>query len=126
MKKVVLFLGIALFLSGCSVPQPPYVMGKYQHNLFLYYGGRLDDEEFLQTLLASEKEANEKGIPLAPGLYAEIGTLYLNKGNRKEAMAYYTKEGETWVQGKPFMDTLVQNLKKIPTEKTKDKVEGTK
>ena len=120
-----MILGLSLLVSGCAVPEP-YVMGKYQHNLFLYYGGKLDDEEFLQTLLASENEANEKGIPLAPGLYAEIGTLYLNKGDRDKAMEYYTKEGQTWKQGKPFMDTLIQNLKKITATKDGLKKEESK
>ena len=62
----------------------------------------------------------EKQI-VPPGLYAELGTLYLQEGDAEKAKKYYAKERDAWPESKTLMDTLIKNLdsRKKVLEKSK-------
>ena len=49
---------------------------------------------------------------IAPGLYAELGTLYLQAGDSTKAVAMYAKEREAWPESRYLMDSLINNVAK--------------
>lgn len=111
MKKTLILL-VALSsvaLSGCA-PGSRWTWNNYQEHLYDYYAQKLSDAEYVEFLLQAEKDSQNGNTKLAPGLYAEIGTLYLRMGQEKEAVGYYQKEAEAWPEAKPFMDALIKGL----------------
>jgi hypothetical protein len=50
---------------------------------------------------------------MPPGLYAELGTLYLQMGEQVKAIAMYVKERDTWPESKSLMDALIKNLRRL-------------
>ena len=47
---------------------------------------------------------------VAPGLFAELGTLYLQSGDAEKAKVLYVRERNTWPESKTLMNALIQNL----------------
>lgn len=108
-KFVILSALTALALSGCATKER-IVWNNYQDNLYDFYSQKITDEEYIATLLEAEQTSQEQSIPLAPGLYAEIGTFYARAGKLGEAIPYYKLEAQTWPESKPFMDKLVAGI----------------
>ncbi|MGE5622651.1 MAG: DUF4810 domain-containing protein, partial [Bacillota bacterium] len=51
----------------------------------------------LQEHIAALEKSNQK---VAPGLYAELGTLYLQTGAQDKAIAMYMRERDTWPESR--------------------------
>lgn len=70
----------------------------------------------LTYLLGAVSEAEQRKVKLAPGLYAEIGTMLIRLNRPAEAPKYYRLEAETWPESAGFMNTVAdaieRNLKK--------------
>ena len=47
-----------------------------------------------------------------PGLYAELGTLYLEAGDTQTAIDYYQKEQDAWPESQHLMTSLITTLSK--------------
>ena len=58
---------------------------------------------------------------IPPGMYAELGTLYLQEGLTDKARIYYAKERDTWAESKTLMDLLIKNLDSRPKAIEKSK-----
>lgn len=71
--------------------------------------------------LIIETEQNKQKVP--PGIYAELGTLYLNEGASDKAIAQYTKERNAWPESRGMMDQLIKTLerRKAATEEVPTK-----
>ncbi len=119
MKTLSLIVGLSAtaLLTGCAMP-PDLAWNHYDNHLYNYYGQKMDQNQYMETLLATEKEVKDKHILMSPGIYAEIGTLYLKMGKKDEAIQYYHKEGDTWVQAKPLMDTLIAGIQRTSKKST--------
>jgi hypothetical protein len=69
--------------------------------------------EALRLGLEAHISATEKnGQKVAPGLYAELGTLYLQGGASDKAIAMYSREREAWPESKGLMDAMIKNLER--------------
>lgn len=113
MKKR-LFLVIAsssLLLTGCG-SNTKWAWNNYQDHLFDYYGQSINDEEYLNFLLATIDESKSRNVRVAPGLYAEIGTRYARAGKYNEAITYYELERKTWPESQSFMTALIDGIKR--------------
>jgi len=107
------FLLLPVFiLAGCLTETGLYRWSGYNQQLFDYYQNPETAEEFRLQMEATVLEAEKDGMRVAPGLYAEIGTLYLQKGDRTGAVSWYKKERETWPESVVLMDALILNLEK--------------
>ena len=73
--------------------------------------------EFRQGLELHISKMESSNQKVAPGLYAELGTLYLQAGDANKAIAMYTKEREVWPESRGLMDALITNLAKRASEK---------
>ena len=105
---------LIVFISGCAAPKL-YQWGGYEKNLYDSYK---DPNQFeamrieLESVIASNSSSGQK-IP--PGMYAELGTLYLQKGDSNKAIEFYKKERDIWPESKGLMTALIQNLERRPS-----------
>jgi hypothetical protein len=109
MRLIVLISTLTLlFLTGCA--QNKYNWSGYDKGLYQAYK---DPSQIvaLQIKLQEVVDALEKEKQVVPpGLYAELGTLYLQEGNAEKAKTYYAKERDAWPESKTLMDVLIKNL----------------
>lgn len=104
----------ALVLSGCSSgPSSRYAWNNYSTHLYDYEAQKIDNEQMLEYLKQAVEESKTRSVKLAPGLYAEIGTLLVRMGRMEEAAEYYKLEAENWPESAPFMNTLAANITKL-------------
>ena len=106
----------AAILSGCATVPRQYEWGGYETLLFAAYKDP-SKTEALTVGLENQINALEQGKgKVAPGLYAELGTLYLQAGAPDKAITMYTRERDTWPESRGLMNALIQNLERRQAE----------
>jgi hypothetical protein len=109
--RFVTIVFMALALVGCKA-QPIYNWGGYESMLYAGYKDPTKMEEMklgLESHIAAMDKSNQK---IAPGLLAELGTLYLQSGSTDKAISMYTRERDTWPESKGLMDAMIKNLER--------------
>lgn len=61
----------------------------------------------LEKHISSVEQSKQK---VAPGLYAELGTLYLQQGNNAKAIDLYSKERDAWPESKSLMSAMIASV----------------
>jgi hypothetical protein len=110
MKIIQLALvGLALTLTGCAVKQGLYDWGGYDGLLYQSYKDPTTVTGNIQKLEAhiQKLEAGNQKVP--PGLYADLGTMLLQAGEKTKAQASFRKERELWPESATLMDALINN-----------------
>lgn len=105
-------LVLSISLAGCASSRGAYDWGEYDELLYQSYKDPTKIEDFrikLETHLVALESSN--GF-VAPGLYADLGTLYLEAGDTERAIGFYEKEREAWPESKYLMDALITNLER--------------
>jgi len=102
----------SLALAGCAT-NSLYQWGGYEEGLYASYKDATQAEALRLKLEAHIQATEQSGRKVAPGLYAEVGTLYLQAGNRKQAIGWYQRERQAWPESAPLMTTMVQNLERL-------------
>jgi hypothetical protein len=108
-------LGIAsavFLLDGCAQKGQLYQWQDYDRQLYSYYKDPTTSKAFLLKLETQALALESAGQVPPPGIYAEIGTLYLEGGDVKTAASYYKKEAAAWPPSAPLMNTLVSALER--------------
>lgn len=103
---------IVLFSLGGCASNSLYQWGGYERALYSGYKDPTKMEELrvkLETLIADTEKTKQK---VAPGLYAELGTLYLQSGSIDKAIGMYSKERDAWPESKQLMTAMIQNLER--------------
>ncbi|ARU30339.1 DUF4810 domain-containing protein [Sulfuriferula sp. AH1] len=100
-----------LVLGGCAA-QPMYNWGGYESMLYKGYKDPAKMEEMKVGLEKHIAAMDKTGQKIAPGLLAELGTLYLQSGSSDKAVAMYTRERDTWPESKGLMDAMIKNLER--------------
>ena len=104
-------LPIVALLAGCAAPSL-YQWGGYDRALYAGYKDPNKMETLrlqLETHIAAMEKAKQK---VAPGLYAELGTLYLQAGSSDKAIGLYSQERNAWPESKGLMTAMIQNLER--------------
>lgn len=107
--RLVLLAILALSLAGCAT-QNRYQWGGYEDMLYQGYKDPNKMEVLrtsLETHISSMEQSKQK---VAPGLYAELGTLYLQQGNTAKAIDLYSKERDAWPESKGLMNAMIANV----------------
>ena len=117
MIRNVFIVVVTLALAACV--QRIYDWNNYDANLYRYYKDPTSAEKFRVGMEAHLKELEEKKQRPAPGLYAELGTLYLERGDRSTAAIYYAKERDAWPESRYLMDTMLQAMRSPAKEAEK-------
>jgi hypothetical protein len=101
----------AIALGGCAV-QPVYNWGSYESMLYAGYKDPAKMEEMRIGLENHIVAMDKSGQKIAPGLLAELGTLYLQSGATDKAILMYTRERDTWPESKGLMDVMIKNIER--------------
>ena len=107
-----LLIVCSLLLGGCATRPALYQWGGYDELLYQSYKTPATAQTArtkLEAHIASLEKSQQK---VAPGLYAELGTFYLQGGDTAKAVSYYTKERNAWPESRGLMDALIGNLNK--------------
>jgi len=110
--KLIGFGLCGLLLSGCAYRAPIYQWGGYDALLYQSYKNPEKAVEFRVGLEKHIALMEQTKLVVAPGLYAELGTMYLQEGDPKKAVEMYTKERDTWPESKGLMDALIKTTEK--------------
>lgn len=119
--KIVALLLCSLFMTGCAT-RSIYQWGGYDAMLYQSYKSPEKAVEFRQGLESHIAKMEQSKQKVAPGLYAELGTLYLQAGDAAQAVAMYTKEREAWLESRGLMDSLINNVGKRASPKAETKI----
>jgi len=106
-----LALTVLAVLSGCASPSL-YQWGGYDQNLYAGYKDTTKMESLRLKLEAHLGELEKSKQKVAPGLYAELGTLYLQAGAADKALGFYAKERDAWPESRVLMTSLIQNIER--------------
>lgn len=116
-KKIgLLTITTAVFImAGCSSqPKPLYSYGNYSES---YYGSKKElTQESALALQESIKRAienteNSRSGRVAPGMYANLGYIYLKAGKTQEAILSFEQEKVTYPESAHFMDRMINKIK---------------
>ena len=110
--KILLLLVCGLLMTGCANRSGLYQWGGYDAMLYQSYKNPEKAIEFRQGLELHINKMEQAQQKTAPGLYAELGTLYLQEGDTSKAVAMYAKERDAWPESKGLMDSLINNVGK--------------
>ncbi len=111
MLRLLLILPIVMALGGCATPTL-YQWGGYEEALYAGYKDPTKMEALRLKLEAHIAEMEKSAQKVAPGLYAELGTLYLQAGSSDKAVAMYSRERDTWPESRGLMNMMIQNLER--------------
>jgi len=89
-----------------------YKWGSYDEMLYQSYKSPEKSDAFRESLELHLTKMEQSQQKVAPGLYAELGTLYLQAGDRGKAVSFYIKERDAWPESKGLMETLITNIGK--------------
>lgn len=112
MTKTLSLCALAVALGGCASSKL-YGWGGYEDGLYQAYKDPTQAEALRLKLQALAQEAEKSGQKMAPGLYAEVGTLYLQAGSRRDAMDWYARERSAWPESAQLMTAMIENLQRL-------------
>lgn len=115
MTKLFIVVTLAV-LAGCAA-RPQYQWGGYDELLYRSYQDPAQVDTMRTTLEKNIVALEQSKQRIAPGLYAELGTLYLQKGDAKIAKSYYAKERDAWPESKRLMNVMIKNVERKETTK---------
>ena len=111
MKKSIVAIWVAALASGCANNRI-YEWDNYDTKLYNYYKNPTSAEEMRVSMQEHFKTLESHNLKPGPGMYAELGTLYLEGGDRTSAAEWYRKERDAWPESRPMMDAMLTNLQK--------------
>lgn len=106
---------LGLTLGACAKPTPLYVYGDYSES---YYKDKktANEESRLKLEAAMEKAigeaANSRSGRVPPGMYANLGYMYLQDGKAQEAISLFEKEKAVYPEAAHFMDRIIAKVEK--------------
>jgi len=102
----------ALVMGGCVTTTPIYQWGGYESKLYAGYKDQTKMEELRVGLETHIAAMNASGQKVAPGLYAELGTLYLQSGDSVKARECTPVNVMHGRKAKGLMGAMIQNLER--------------
>jgi hypothetical protein len=123
MQCKMLLPAVSVFMiSACAqpVPQQPLPLYHYEDSSLTYclYKAHMTNESLLnfhnsiERTIERAEQSRSGRVP--PGMYANLGYIYLQSGKSKEAITVFKKEKTFYPESTHFMDKMI---KKIEGEK---------
>ena len=117
--RVGLVCSLAIALSGCATNL--YQWGSYENQLYQQYKDPSQAESVRLALEEHIRQVELSKQKVAPGLYAELGTFYLEAGDPQSAIRYYEFERDAWPESQVLMNAMIQNLQRLSKNQPQDK-----
>lgn len=105
---------VTFLMSGCSAsPKPLYNYGDYSQS---YYGlkkepsaqSALEYQKALEYCIENADDSSSGRVP--PGMYANLGYLYLKAGQNDKAKENFIKEKTSYPEAIHFMNRMIQKI----------------
>ena len=116
--KIITSLGILIILSfiisGCSnQPKPLYTYGNYSES---YYESKknvsadtaLELQKSIEYAIENVNESRSGRV--APGMYANLGYIYLKGGETDKAIESFNKEKSIYPESAHFMNRMIKKI----------------
>ena len=103
-------LALALVSTGCATHTGLYDWGGYDGVLYQAYKQPGEAGAQMQKLETHIRNLEQHKRKVAPGLYADLGTMYLQAGNREKALENYRRERAEWPESATLMDAMIKNF----------------
>jgi hypothetical protein len=116
---------IVMFLAGCAAPRQ-YYWGDYSNTLY-HLKKTPSDESVLKHQQALEKiieESKTRNLVVPPGVYAELGYIYLRQNKNQIAIQYFKMEKQIYPESALLMQRL-ENAALTKDKKPEDKTPTT-
>ena len=117
MKRTDILL-LASLLGGCAAPSL-YQWGGYDSVVYQSYATPERAAELLVQLEKHVVMLESRNMRVAPGMYGDLGTMYLQAGKREAALTYYRKERDNWPESRVLMEAMIKSLESKATEGVK-------
>ncbi len=105
---------LSFIVSGCSSqPKPLYTYGNYSES---YYASKKDVSadtalELQKSIEFAIENADEsRSGRVAPGMYANLGYIYLKSGKTDKAIESFNKEKSIYPESAHFMDRMIKKI----------------
>jgi hypothetical protein len=108
MFKRIAIGAMALGVAACATPSR-FEWGDYENSLYAFSKAPQARESYrksLQVAIARGEETKR----LAPGMYAELGYLFLEDNNNADAIANFQKEMAAFPESRVFLSSVVARL----------------
>jgi len=118
--KYVAFGAVVAFMSACSSgPKPLYNYEEYNQS---YYNlkkepsadSTLAYQRALEEVINNKDESSSGRVP--PGMYANLGYLYLKAGDRKNAVQNFKQEKSIYPEAAFFMDRMIKKIEAMESD----------
>lgn len=116
-SKVINLIVVAVFMlliTGCvKQPKPMYSYNDYSER---YYQSKKDFSPETALELQKSIESSIENAPqsstgrVAPGMYANLGYIYLKSGNNDKAIENFKKEKNVYPEAGHFMDRMIKKV----------------
>jgi len=105
--------GVALLLGACASSSPGlYQWGSYDADLYSTYKNPNQVIALRKNLEAHVAAMESSRRRVAPGLYAELGTLHLQANDLDKAILYYSHERAFWPESNGLMTAMIDNIRR--------------
>jgi hypothetical protein len=99
----------AIAVSGCAAKGGLYNWGGYDGMLYGSYKDPTTVGANMQKLESHIQKLEQAKQKVPPGLYADLGTMQLQAGDKDKARANFLRERESWPESAALMDALINN-----------------
>ena len=108
MLRLMIAGACALSLVACAMPSR-FEWGDYENSLYAYSKAPGARESYRKALMVAIQQG-EKTNRLAPGMYAELGYLFLEDDNKAEAISSFQKEMTAFPESRAFLKAVVDRV----------------
>lgn len=109
MRKIFL-LPLVVLLAACGTSQQPlYHWGKYPDTVYQGMQGKKSPDQQVAELEQYLEQAKSEDKAVAPGVYAQLGMLYVEMGRGELAAKAFNEEKARFPESAQFMDFLLKN-----------------
>lgn len=108
MLRLMIAGACALSVAACATPSR-FEWGDYENSLYAYSKAPQARENYRKSLQTAIQQG-EKTNRLAPGMYAELGYLFLEDNNKPDAIASFQKEMTAFPESRSFLKAVVDRV----------------
>jgi hypothetical protein len=109
---LLIFISSLVILTGCETTQPLYYHGDYNQVLYSHFKGEGQSlSEQISKLNTLIDRAKAKSKPVAPGVYAHLGYLHMQAGNKNEGLQNFELEKAYFPESEGYINFLMANMR---------------
>jgi len=108
---VVPLAALALASVGCASDTRTYYWSSYQYDLYRSYYEPSKAKKFEATLLRIIKKSDASGRKIPPGVLAEYGYFFYQRGEFDSAIHYFEREALEWPESEVLMERVIEQAR---------------